>query len=225
MVAAFALAMRSLHPEPPIVTAKAPETARAMPPALPRVELSVPPGRDPVPAPVVEKRPPTREEEFSKLINTHLSGSPSHRTVALLLASNGGAENSSVELLHGLLGEGSNLHFVANLADMRALQAGGFFEELYAGNGTFLHEAAQLSHVDYILLGKLTHSFRRQPELEDLLTCDLTLSCKLVDRSGTVVQSGSFSATGPGFTEAKALAGAAENAARQLKDKMFNAIP
>ena len=72
------------------------------------------------------------------------------------------------------------------------------------------------------LLGRASCNFRPQPDLDpDLVTCDLTLSCRLVDRSGTVVQSGSFTSPGPGFTRDKALEAAAENVARQVREKIL----
>jgi hypothetical protein len=173
----------------------------------------------------VEAAPPSREDQFLKLINTTLSISSTQPNVALLIVV-AGPDNPSqaVDVLQGFLAN-TKAHLIFNLADTTALKAGGFFDDMYAGNGQFLSQAARLSRVDYILLGKAAISLRRQPDLDpDLVTCGLTLTCKLVDRTGTVVQSGSFNAAGPGFTQAKALEGAAENVARQLKERILDSI-
>jgi len=169
--------------------------------------------------------PPSREYQFLKLINTNLSISSTHPNVAfVIVAASPGSPSQAVDALRGFLAD-TKAHLIFNLANADALKDGGFFDDMYAGDGRFLSQAARLSRVDYFLLGKAAVSFRRQPDLDpDLVTCDLTLTCRLLDHSGTVVQSGSFSAPGPGFTQAKALEAAAENVARQLKEQILDSI-
>jgi hypothetical protein len=175
----------------------------------------------------IPSAPPARSKEaiFGSLINSNLSVSSSQPSLALLVDSSGPSTLGSInDSLGGFL-SGTKFRIVANLADLNALKTQGFFDDLFGGNSTFLSQAAQLSHVDYILLGKATYSFRRQPELDpDLMTCDLSLTSRLADRTGTVVRTESFSTTGPGFTPAQALERATENAARQLKERILNAI-
>jgi hypothetical protein len=159
------------------------------------------------------------------LINSNLSVSSSQPNLALLVDSSGPPTPGSInDSLNGFL-NGTKVRIVANLADLSALKTQGFFDDLFGGNSSFLSQAAQLSRVDYILLGKAAYSFRRQPELDpDLMTCDFSLTSRLADRTGTVIRSASFSTTGPGFTPAQALERATENAAQQLKEKVFDAI-
>jgi hypothetical protein len=168
---------------------------------------------------------PSRDAVFLGLINSSLSVSSSQPNLALLVDSSGPPTPGSVnDSLGGFL-SGTKVRVVGNVADISALKSEGFFDDLYGGNSKFLSQIAQLSHVDYILLGKATYSFRRQPELDpDLMTCDLSLSSRLADRTGTVVRTESFSTTGPGFTPAQALERATENAAQQLKEKILDAI-
>jgi hypothetical protein len=182
------------------------------PPAQTRLEQS--------PAPTIPSS--SRGEGFQELINTKLSKSSTQPNVALLIDSTG--TGAGADALQGFL-TGTKVRIIANLADVNALKSGGFFDQLYAGNSGLLGQAIQLSHVDYILVGKATYSFRRQAGLDpDLLTCDLTLSVRLADHSGTVVQSASFSALGPGFSESQALERASENAAQQLKSRIIDSI-
>jgi hypothetical protein len=167
----------------------------------------------------------SREIVFRGLINSNLSVSSSQPNLALLIDSSGPPTPGSInDSLNGFL-SGTKVRMVTNLADLSALKTQGFFDDLFGGNSTFLSQAAQLSHVDYILLGKATYSFRRQPELDpELTTCDLSLTSRLADRTGTMVRTDSFSTTGPGFTPAQALERATENVAQQLKQKILDAI-
>jgi hypothetical protein len=100
------------------------------------------------------------------LINSNLSVSSSQPNLALLVDSSGPPTPGSInDSLNGFL-NGTKVRIVANLADLSALKTQGFFDDLFGGNSSFLSQAAQLSRVDYILLGKAAYSFRRQPELD-----------------------------------------------------------
>jgi len=223
LLAAFAFVVR------PKVTQSQPSVT--LPPGQPITKSLPPPVAQPTTAqaaaPAVEApKTPNRDEQFRAIINTNLSLSASQPNVALVILPTGSENSTSVsDILQGLLAD-SRLHFIGNLADLVALKQGGFFDDMYAGNGRFLGVAAQLAHVDYILLGNASYSFRPQPELNpDLITCELTVSARLADHNGTMVRSGSFSAPGPGFSQQQALERAAENVARQLKEKMLDSIP
>lgn len=203
-----------------------PQSAQAVSqPILPRTEAlpSVHDGSS-VPSKIDESR--NREDEFRQLINTHLSISPTQPNVGILIEPSKPEPGGSIaDSLFGFLTSTTKIRFIANLADTRALTAGGFFDDLYAGNGQFLTQAFRLSRLDYLLLGKAVYSFRRQPTLDpELITSDLTLTCRLVDRTGTVTQSVSFSSTGAGYTETQALERATENAATQLKERIIDSI-
>jgi hypothetical protein len=175
--------------------------------------------------PAVDPPVQSRESQFGELINRSLSVSTALPNLAVLIDSSGPPTPGSVgDSLSGFLA-GSKVKIINNLADINALKTQGFFDDLYGGNSGFLSKAAQLSRVDYILLGNATYSFRRQAELDpDLTTCDLSLTVRLANRAGTFVQSESFSVTGPGFTQAQALERASENAAQRLKEKILDAI-
>jgi hypothetical protein len=160
------------------------------------------------------------------LINTGLSVSASQSNLALLIDStDDGIAGSLVDSLRGFLGGNGRVNLVANLADVAALKQHGFFNDFFSGNAHLLAQAAELGHVDYILLGRANYSFRAQPSIDaDLLTCDLTLNCRLVNRNGTGVTSAAFTAAGAGFGRPQALERAAENAARQIKTKIIDSI-
>src|SRR5205807_35361 len=118
--------------------------------------------------------------------------SPSQPNVSLLIDASGpGDSRSLADSLRGFL-SGTKLRLVGNLADVNRLKAGDFFEALYAGDGQLLGDAIRISRVDYILMGRAAYSFRPQPNLDpNLITCDLKVTYRLVDHSGTMTQSGS----------------------------------
>ena len=164
--------------------------------------------------------------DFANFVNRHVSLSTSQRNVALVVDTPGQTVPIPVgDLLNGFFGD-QKVRTILNLVDVKGLKANGFFDDFYAGSGDLIREAIRLSGVDYVLLGQAEYNFQNKTTLNpELITCDLTVRCRLADRRGTIIQSGMFSAPGAGFTEAKALENAAEAVARQLTSKFFGALP
>ena len=230
IVAAFAYIARPSRPETQLAqSVKAARQTSPGPAASGQQALSPAPELQSLPRPsrieLIEPATPSREEQFARLINTNLSISSTQSNVGLLVAASGpGSPSSVVDALQGFITD-PKIHFIFNLADTDALRSAGFFDDMYSGNGQFLSQAVRLSRLDYILLAKATYSCSRQPDLSpDLLTCELNFTCRLVDRTGSTVQSGSFTAPGPGFSESQALKRAAENVAKQLNEKILRSI-
>jgi hypothetical protein len=163
---------------------------------------------------------------FASLVNHQVNLSTSQRNVALVIDAPELIDATQMgDLVNGFLND-QKVRTILNMVDLKALRASRFFDDFYAANGPLLREAAQVSGVDYVLLGKAEYKFRKQTALDpDLITCDLTFRGRLADRQGTIVQSAMFSTAGPGFTETQALEKAAENAARQLSSRFFEKLP
>lgn len=207
------------RPEPGVVLEKSPSPEVTARKVLPQTGA-------PPPQALQSPAPETKVEKFRELINTNLSVSSSQPNVGLLIESADAVGTASIaESVQGFLTD-TRVRLIGNVANVSSLEAGGFFDRLYGGDGKLLSEAIQLSRVDYILLGKAQYSFRVQTQLDpDLVTAALTLSCRLVDRSGTVVQSATLSANGPGFNQSQALERAVETISHQLKDRLAVWIP
>lgn len=61
----------------------------------------------------------------------------------------------------------------------------GYFDDLFQGDKDLRTIAGSASGIDYLLLGKLGYSFPKGSEVDAaLVSCDLTLSCKLINRAG-----------------------------------------
>lgn len=174
----------------------------------------------------VPKQSSPPDLEFSNLVNSRVTLSSLRPNVALVIdAPKQTGAISIADLLNGFVDD-QKVHIVLNLVNPKALKDGGFFDDFFSGNGSLLRDAARISKVDYILLGKAEYGFRQQAGLDpNLITCDLNLNFELSDRQGTIARSAAFSAAGPGFTEAQAIEGAAKNAAQQLTTQLLASLP
>lgn len=164
--------------------------------------------------------------QFTTLVNSRVTLSSLRPNVALVIdAPKQTGAISIADLLSGFLND-EKVHIVLNLVNPEALKERGFFDDFFSGNGSLLRDAARISNVDYILLGRADYGFRKQQALDpDLITCDLNLNVEVADRQGTISRSAAFHVAGPGFTEAEAIEGAAKNAARQLTIEVLGALP
>jgi len=106
-----------------------------------------------------------------------------------------------------------------------AFKSGGFFEEIYGGNTKNMKESGAMADLDYLLLGKVSYSFRKNPQLDqDLISCDLTFAYKVVDRQCNISGSGVKNTIGAGFKEEAALERAMEVLAEKHSGSIFRNI-
>lgn len=189
--------------------------------ALPGSSSASPPERRPTVMGVRERR----LNDFKALVNRGITAIPGKRTIALVIDSQpqtGGVEPA--QAFQGAL-RSDRASFASNLYRLDLLKAKGFFDELYQGDKELLGITASLSGVDYTLLGRLSHSFRKDSSLDaNLISCDLSLNCRIADRHGNVILSDSLSAAGPGFTEASALENAAQALSLRFRDQILPRI-
>ena len=107
----------------------------------------------------------------------------------------------------------------------RDFWAQGYFDQMYQGNKELLQVATAVSHVDYVILGRLNSSFRHGSPVDDeLVSCDLVLSYKVVDNRGDMRSSDSFSGVGAGFSEGAAIERAIEFLAKQFNERVLKPI-
>jgi hypothetical protein len=149
-----------------------------------------------------------RERRLSRLralINkgiAHQSGKPNVAMVIESKRSEGGA--SPEQALYDLL-KVENVNIITNLF-REPFKAKGYFRDIYDGNTGLLREAGAFQSVDYIVLGRLDYSFRKGAAVEsDLVSCNLSLSYRIINKDGEVVKSDSIRAVGPGLSEDAAL--------------------
>ncbi|MCX7590988.1 MAG: alkaline shock response membrane anchor protein AmaP [Kiritimatiellae bacterium] len=167
-----------------------------------------------------------RLEEFKALINRAVPRLPGKTTIAMVIDAAPLSGGLSPELAFCGSLQSDRAAFVSNLFRLDLLKAKGFFNDIYQGDQQLLQAAASLSGVDYVVMGRLSYSFRRSSSVDtNLISCDLNLSCRVANREGAVILTDSLSAVGPGFSEEAAL----ENGLRVLSgnfiERILNRIP
>ena len=103
--------------------------------------------------------------------------------------------------------------------------ARGYFNNIYQGDKELCKLATSASRIDALILGRLTYSFRKgAPSDNDLVSCDITLSCKVINHDGDVTGSDSFRIVGPGFSNEAALERAIELLAEQFTQRILKPL-
>jgi len=81
-----------------------------------------------------------------------------------------------------------------------------YFKQILGGNTGILEQTDALSKIDYLIIGNISFSLKKTPEIEqDLISCKVVLNYKLINKKGEIVKSNSLNATGSGFSEEDAL--------------------
>ncbi len=210
------------YPERTSLTANdpPPATSSAHPPPTPTqsVEITL----KPLPVPPAGNGT-VQTDDF---INAGLSLSQTQLNVALLIDSAPTSNDLVVNGVLNILAQDHRFHFLGNAVRIDRLEKAGLLASLYAGDAPLVKKIVDRSGIDYVLLGKASHSCRKQTDLDpDLISCTLSLGTKLADRHGNIVNSANITAVGPGFTDSQALERADENAAKELTRKVLDAIP
>ena len=177
----------------------------------------------PRPAPPKRDERTTRIEEFRSLLNT-VNLNPGQRNIAVVVETIGSATAISPDQsFYGHLRlEGAR--FLTDLFKQEVITR-GYFDQMYAGEKELTRIALNTSHVDYLVLGRLSSIFRSGAQIDrDLISCDLTLTYKVVDRNGDAITSDSFQVVGPGFSENAAAQRAAELLANQFCEAKLKPI-
>lgn len=167
-----------------------------------------------------------KPEEYShpsrKQIDPPLRGSPPP-TVALVVDAVGfGGGDIASDALQGLLAVPGKMRIIAG-SPSSVNADGGLWASL---SGERAVRSLARFHADYLLVDRLNIVFRRNPEIDaDLITCEMSTTARLVDRSGMVVRSVFLPVAGPGFTRGQAFESAIENTARRLTSTLLVDLP
>ena len=165
-----------------------------------------------------------RLAEFQSVVNSRVNLVPGKRNVAIILvAANTGGNFSPQQAFYGYL-RSENAHVITDLFRHDFLTR-GYFDDMYTGDPELLKIATTTARVDALILGRLSYSFRKgSAQDNELISCDMALSYKVVDQSGNVVKSDSFPAIGPGFSESAALERAVELLANQFSERVLKTL-
>lgn len=166
-----------------------------------------------------------RLDEFRFLINETVATSPDKQDVTMIIESSKTEHGFSPEnLLYNLL-KTERVNIIINFFKEEAFKSKSFFKEIYDGNTELLKKADVYSKIDCIILGRIDYSFRKTGLIdEDLISCDITFSYKVINKNAQVVEINSISVTGSGFSEDRALKGGLEILCEEYSDEIISSI-
>ena len=165
-----------------------------------------------------------RLEEFIPLLNTKVGLAAGKRNIAIMIASSGTMENMTPEqALYGHL-QVEGAHIITNLFP-QTLFTRGYFTDMYNGDPEMLRMATSSTRVDALILGRMNYGFAKGAAISnDLVSCEMALSCKVINQVGEVVKNDTFRVVGPGFSESAALERATELLATQFSERILRTI-
>lgn len=95
------------------------------------------------------------------------------------------------------------------------------FEKLLGGDTREAEKIGLSGYCQHAILGKKTTKLTDNPGFQDMKTADVSLSIRMIScKTGTVEESLTFSANGPGFSDHKAEEIALERVFQKLKNKI-----
>ncbi len=165
-----------------------------------------------------------RLSELKTLINRDITTYPNKSNVAFVMDSAKTKNGFSPEnTLYNLL-RSEKIHIIINFFKEEGFKSKGFFKEIYDGNTEILKRANALSKIDYIVLGKISYSFRKGAVDSDLVSCDINFSYKIINKNAEIVRSDNISVIGPGFSEDAALERGLEILAEKYSDRILKLV-
>jgi len=103
--------------------------------------------------------------------------------------------------------------------------ARGYFNDLYQDDKELVRLATSTARIDTLILGRLQYSFRNAAPIDkDLVSCDIIVSCKVINHDGDVTGSDSFRVVGPGFSNDAALERGLELLAAQFTQRVLKPL-
>lgn len=100
----------------------------------------------------------------------------------------------------------------------------GYFAKVFKGNIKLLKEMDAFSQVDYIIMGKVKFSFKSGGIVEGMVSCNIDLVFKVFNETGALVDSGTVSVIGPGYSEEEALKRGLEMIVEKDADRILRNI-
>ena len=143
-------------------------------------------------------------DEFNSTLNREIILDKNTKNVALAIKITD-KKFSSIERGFANQVKVENLNFL-NTYFKESFYTNGYFNNIYSGNADLLKKAGVFDQLNYVILGKLKYSFRKSTiSNEDIISCDINFSYKILNTSAAIISADNISAVGPGFAEEQAL--------------------
>lgn len=165
-----------------------------------------------------------RLSEFKSVVNQDVSILPTKVNLAVVIDSEKRTGISSENKLYGLFRD-KKINVVTNLFKEGPFKSQGFFREIYDGNTDLLRQSDIVRRVDYVVLGRINHSFKKGMQLDnELVSCSITFNYKVISTKGGIADSDSLRVVGPGYSEEAALERGLEMLTEQYSGKILKSI-
>lgn len=103
--------------------------------------------------------------------------------------------------------------------------SGGSFEKIFKGNPDEANKVGLLKHGKYTIFGEKSVSFVGNPELQDMITANVSIAIHVVSsKTGIIEASFTIAQNGPGFSRDNAEEVAIERIFQELEEKIVNTI-
>jgi hypothetical protein len=137
--------------------------------------------------------------EFNSTINNKIITSEKPSKIAFVIESNPINLNSASNEFSNKI-EINNYQIIKDYFNNK-FKSEGYFQKIYNGETTLIYKSRIFKDVNYLILGKLDFSFRKNASLdEDLISCDIDLSYKIFNKQG-LIMSDVINSIGAGFSE------------------------
>jgi hypothetical protein len=174
--------------------------------------------------PIVDEKE-RRLKEFKSLINKGVASYPDKPNVAMIIESKKTESGNSPDNTFYSLLRSEKINIILNLFKEESFKAKGYFREIYERDTGLLKQADALSKVDYLILGKLNYSFQKGGGIDrDLVSCNINLSYKIINKNAEVIKSDSIRVIGPGFSEDAAIERGLEMLSEQYSERILKSV-
>ena len=168
----------------------------------------------------------SRISDLRSVINPDASISPNRINIALAIDSD--RKDGGIDIVRNSLNDiisNERINAVNNYFNEGFFRK-GFFADIYGGNTDILKQTNSLTKIDFLFIGRVTFSYKKQSQLDsDLVSCNLTLNYKVLDNKFNRIKSDSLIVIGPGFSEQAATERAVEIMKEKYSTQIAKSVP
>ncbi len=174
--------------------------------------------------PIVDEKE-RRLKEFKALINKNITPQSGKPNVAIVVESSRTGSGVSPENVFYTLLKAEKVNIILNLFKEESFKTKGYFREIYERDTSLLKQAGALSKIDYLILGKLNYSFQKGTGIDrELVSCNLNLTYKIINKNAETIKSDSIRVIGPGFSEDAAIERGLEILSEQYSERILKSV-
>ena len=153
------------------------------------------------------KKREERLKELKSLINTSVISHGSHNIALAVLTESANSSLTQIpeDTLPDLLQLHSGKHKITSHYFTDVFKRKGYFAKVFNGRTSLLNEIGVFSSFDHVLLGRMNVTFKSNGVVDGMVSCSINLTFKVFNKTGAMVDTGTVSIIGPGYSEEEAL--------------------